>query len=78
MNGLRVWAVDVALRAVKTGAQTAVALLAANTAGLTAVDWPNVLDVSGLAMAVTVLHNLAALNLPGNKPAHDAPVDGSL
>ena len=68
MRALRPWALDVGLRAVKTGAQTAVALLAANTAGLTAVDWPHVLDVAGLAVVVTVLHNLAGLRLPGDEP----------
>lgn len=62
---IKTWLTDTGLRAVKTGAQTAVALLGANTAGLTQVGWVNVLDVSALAMVVSVLHNLAGLKLDG-------------
>lgn len=64
MNAVKAWAKDAGLRAVKTGAQTAVALLGANTAGLTDIGWAHVLDVAGLAAVVSVLHNLAGLRLP--------------
>ena len=62
MSGVKAWAVDTSIRAVKTGAQAAVALVTANTAGLTSVHWTNVLDVAGLAAVVSVLHNLSNLN----------------
>lgn len=69
MNAVKAWGKDAGLRAVKTGAQTAVALLGANTAGLTAIGWAHVLDVAGLAAVVSVLHNLAALRLPDTTTA---------
>ena len=62
MSSVKAWAVDTGLRAVKTGAQTAVALLGANAAELTNVHWTHVLDVAGLAVIVSVLHNLSNLN----------------
>ena len=71
MSSLKAWALDTGLRAVKTGAQTAVALVTANTAGLTAIPWVHVLDVAGLAVVVSVLHNVSTLSL--GKPEPTAP-----
>ena len=72
MSTLKSWAIDTAIRAVKTGAQTAVALLGANSAGLTAVNWVQVLDISALAVVVSVLHNVSGMKTDwyyeGGKP----------
>lgn len=66
MKAFKSWAVDTGVRAVKTAAQTAVAIVTANTAGVTDVAWMHVLDVAGLAAIITVLHNLASLNIKTN------------
>lgn len=82
----KAWAGDAALRAIKTGAQTAVGLLGANTAGLTTVGWVHVLEVAGLAAGVSILQNLATVKTltpivqtvvvhqPLAPPVMDAPV----
>lgn len=72
MNALKSWAIDTGIRAVKTGAQTAVALLGANSAGLTSVNWVQVLDISALAVVVSILHNVSGMKTDwyyeGGKP----------
>jgi hypothetical protein len=57
------WAVDVGVRAVKTAAQTAVALLIGNTSGILAVDWANIGSLAGMAAVVCILQNLTTLNI---------------
>jgi len=69
MSNFKAWAKDVALRAVKTAAQAAVALVTANTAGLTHVPFGTVADVAGLAALICVLQNLASLKVPDPAPA---------
>jgi len=56
---------DTAVRAIKTFAQSAVALLSANSIGLLAVDWVNLLSVAGLAAAVSVLTSVASADTVG-------------
>lgn len=51
--------VDAFDRAVATVAQAAVAVLTANVTGLLDVDWVQILSVSGLAGAVSVLTSVA-------------------
>lgn len=51
--------VDTFDRAVSTVAQAAVAVLTANVTGLLDVDWVQILSVSGLAGAVSVLTSVA-------------------
>lgn len=51
--------VDTFDRAVATVAQAAVAVLTANVTGLLDVDWVQILSVSGLAGAVSVLTSVA-------------------
>lgn len=51
--------VDTLDRAVSTVAQAAVAVLTANVTGLLDVDWVQILSVSGLAGAVSVLTSVA-------------------
>ena len=47
-------------RAVKTCAQSAVAIIAAGATGLLDVDWVQVASVSGLAAVVSVLTSIAS------------------
>ena len=42
-------------RSLKTGAQTALSVMTVGSTGLFAVDWVNVISVSGLAMVMSLL-----------------------
>jgi len=64
VSNFKAWAKDVALRAVKTAAQAAGAVITANTAGLTHVPFGTVADVAGLAALICVLQNLSNLKVP--------------
>jgi len=63
------WGKDAGLRAIKTAAQTSVALLGSDVAGLIHADWAVIGITSALAGAVSILHNLANLDIKG-------PTDG--
>ena len=76
MSNFKAWAKDVALRAVKTAAQAAVALITANTAGLTHLDFAVVADVAAMAAFVCVLQNLSNLKVPD--PAASVPLEAVL
>ena len=54
-------------RAVKTFAQSAVALLTAGGLGVLEVDWLAVLSVAGLALVVSVLTSIADPNVTGEE-----------
>lgn len=56
-------------RAVKTFAQSAVALLTANATGLLDVDWAQLASVSGLAAVVSVLTSIASAPFGGDGPS---------
>lgn len=73
MKKFGAWVKDTVLRSVKTSAQSAVALVTANTIGVTHVDWQHVGDVAGLAFVVCVLHNLATLQLTGDTATVTTP-----
>lgn len=61
MNFTKVWAVDTAERAIKTVAQTLVALLSADgVLGILNVNWPQMASVAGLAGVVSVLTSVAS------------------
>lgn len=51
---------DVGERAVKTAAQTAVALIGTGVVGFIEVDWMQVASVAGVAAVVSVLTSLAS------------------
>jgi hypothetical protein len=51
---------DVAERAVKTAAQSAVAVLGVGAVGLLDVDWTNVASISGAAAVLSILTSIAS------------------
>lgn len=51
---------DALERAVKTAAQTAVALIGTGAVGIIDVDWVNIASVSGVAALVSVLTSVAS------------------
>lgn len=55
------WLKAAGIRAVKTFAQSAVALITAQATGLLDVDWEALASVSGLAALVSVLTSLGGL-----------------
>ena len=61
-NNYVVWLKETGIKAVKTMAQTAVALIGTNTVGITSVDWVAVASATALAGVLCVLTNVA--NLP--------------
>lgn len=60
------WAKAAAVRAGKTVAQAAVAMLGTGAVGILEVDWLNVLSVSLMAGVVSILTSLAGLPEVGN------------
>lgn len=61
MDGMKKWGKAAAIRAVKTAAQTAVALIGTNTVGITDVDWVATASAALLAAIVSVLMSVAGL-----------------
>ena len=55
------WVKAALIRAMKTMAQTAVALIGTNAVGITAVDWVAVASASALAGIVSILTSIAGL-----------------
>lgn len=55
------WVKAALIRAIKTMAQTAVALIGTNVVGITAVDWVAVASASALAGIVSILTSIAGL-----------------
>ena len=64
------WIKAAGIRAIKTFAQSAVALITAQATGLLDVDWAALASVSGLAALVSVLTSLGGL------PEAGTPGDG--
>jgi Putative lactococcus lactis phage r1t holin len=60
---------DAAERAIKTLAQTMVAMLGAGATGLLDVDWVGFLSVSGLAAFVSLLTSIASASVVDNPTA---------
>lgn len=55
------WAKAAGIRAVKTFAQTAVALIGTGAVGFTELDWLQIVSVSGVAAVVSILTSVAGL-----------------
>lgn len=53
------WAIAALTRAVKTAAQTAVALIGTRSVGFTDLDWVQVASVAGVAAVVSLLTSVA-------------------
>ena len=68
---IRKWAKAAAIRAVKTVAQTAVALIGTNAIGVTEVDWVAVGSASVLAGIVSILTSVAGLPEVEDVQIHD-------
>lgn len=52
------WLKSVAIKTLKTMAETAIAVIGTNTIGITEVDWPGVLSAVALSGVVTILFNI--------------------
>lgn len=66
------WAMSALTRAVKTAAQTAVALIGTGSVGFTDLDWVQVASVAGVAAAASLLTSVAT-DLPEVGGAQPGP-----
>lgn len=66
------WAIAALTRAVKTAAQTAVALIGTGSVGFTDLDWVQVASVAGVAAVVSLLTSVA-IDLPEVGGAQPGP-----
>ncbi len=69
MESIKEWACAAAIRAIKTFAQTAVALIGTGAVGFTDLDWVRIASVSGVAAVLSILTSVAGL------PEVDAKID---
>jgi hypothetical protein len=60
------WLKSALVRAIKTAAQTAVALIGTGAIGVLEVDWLQILSASALAAIVSMLTSVAGLPEAGN------------
>ena len=61
MDNFTNWAKAAIVRAVKTAAQTAVALIGTGTVGFTDLDWVQIASISGVAAVLSLLTSIAGL-----------------
>ena len=61
MDTIKQWAVSAITRAVKTAAQTLVALIGTGAVGITDLDWPSLLSVTATAAVLSLLTSLAGI-----------------
>lgn len=61
MNEYAAWAKAAGIRAIKTGAQTLVALIGTGAVSVTSLDWSQMLGVAVTAMVVSVLTSVAGV-----------------
>ena len=61
MDTIRQWAVSALTRAVKTGAQTLVALIGTGAVGITELNWLSLLSVTATAVVLSLLTSLAGV-----------------
>lgn len=58
---MKQWAEAALVRAAKTAAQTAVALIGTGAVGFTDLDWVRIASVAGVAAVVSLLTSLAGI-----------------
>lgn len=58
---LKKWALAALVRAIKTFAQTAVALIGTGMVGFTELDWLQIFSVAGVTAVVSILTSVAGL-----------------
>lgn len=61
MSNFTDWAKAAIVRAVKTMAQTAVALIGTGTVGFTDLDWLQIASITGVAGVLSILTSIAGL-----------------
>ena len=59
MNEYREWGIAALTRAIKTAAQTAVALIGTGAVGFTDLDWVRIASVAGVAAVLSLLTSIA-------------------
>ena len=67
MSNIKDWAKAAIVRAVKTMAQTAVALIGTGTVGFTDLDWLQIASITGVAGVLSILTSIAGLPEVGEK-----------
>jgi hypothetical protein len=68
---IRDWARAAGVRAVKTAAQTAVALIGTGAVGFTDLDWVRIASVAGVAAVLSLLTSVAGLPEVQPEPDED-------
>ena len=69
-DDLKAWAMAALIRAIRTFAQTAAALIGTGAVGFTDLDWVRIASVAGVAAVLSILTSIAGI--PG--VADGAPV----
>lgn len=59
------WAKVTVIKVLKTMAETALAVIGTNTIGITDVDWIGLLSACALSGVVTILFNIASIEIEG-------------
>lgn len=60
-DDLHAWAVAALIRAIKTFAQTAAALIGTGAVGFTDLDWVRIASVAGVAAVLSILTSIAGI-----------------
>ena len=60
-DDLKAWAIAALIRAVRTFAQTAAALIGTGAVGFTDLDWVRIASVAGVAAVLSILTSVAGI-----------------
>lgn len=60
-GNLKKWAIAAAVRAVKTGAQVALATIGTTAVAITSLDWAQIAAITATAMVCSVLTSIAGV-----------------
>ncbi len=72
----KAWWRAAGIRAIKTAAQTAVALIGTGAVGFTDLDWARIASVAGVAAVLSLLTSVAGLPEVQPEPDEDEGVRG--